>query len=289
MPDDYRIMIGYVDHPKIIALIMLCGAEGFRSHIKLIDFCAKTSSRTDGNLRGMSVTAIEIAAGWRGEPGLLVQSLLDPDVRLLDGELGDYSMHDWEDHQPWVTGAADRSAAAKKAAEARWAKTRGVMRTASTRNARRIDPQCPVSVSDTVSISDSDPVSVPVSKAAPKALTKQIFRVFGFWKIRHPDEFIQPHTGLREWCELERRLQSDGFKVEDIERAIDGIHLDDWGGRANNLTLMAVVKTTASVQRFIKMAENKGRVRVSDKTRRTMENLQSILDDDREKQDNAAE
>lgn len=141
MPDDFRLQVGFPDHPKTQKLIRRCGFEAFWSLVKLIEFC--TTTRTDGSLAGMDELDIEIACGWRGEAGIFVATLVE--VRFLDGDRGEYRLHDWAKVQPWVAGHVARSNAGRRAAEIRWAR-KGVRRASKTgtdRNEKPCDPQCP--------------------------------------------------------------------------------------------------------------------------------------------------
>jgi uncharacterized phage protein (TIGR02220 family) len=55
---------------------------------------------------------IEIASKWEGEPGQFVKELVA--IRLLDVVEGDaYSLHDWEEHNPWASKSEDRSDSAR--------------------------------------------------------------------------------------------------------------------------------------------------------------------------------
>lgn len=313
MPDDFRIRVGFTDHPKTIKLIKALGHGGAWGLLKLIEFCAKTKGRHNGDLVGMDEEDIEIAAGWRGEAGAFVEGLWK--VRYLD-EIPHpdhpddapihYIMHDWSEHQPWASGFEGRAAASRRANAIRWHR----------RGAHTIEPvgECPLcvdpdsesdeggSVQDrsglrsgekrTPGLSEADPgrtkaesptsisttTSIPISTSNTNTLrTKNIVRVFVCWQTYHPGEFMHLHPGLREWVEIDRRLGLDGFSVDDMERGVHGIHKDDWDGRANNLTLWAVVKTAHAVQRFIKMGDNQGRSKISARTRESLDNAKALL------------
>ncbi len=84
---------------------------------------------------------------------------------------------------------------------------------------------------------------------------KDVAAVFEYWRSLHQDEFLTPHSGLREWIEIEKRLTQDGCTLDQLRRAIDGIHADDWEDRARNLELFHVVKSLAAVQRFVRIAD----------------------------------
>ena len=117
---DFRIQIGALEHPKLIKTARRLGPAGVVSTIKIWDFAAHW--RPDGDLSGMSIEDLEIAAGWSGLAGELVKTLLD--VRLLDGCEGSLKVHDWHVHNPWAAGSLERSEHARKAAVAKHERTR---------------------------------------------------------------------------------------------------------------------------------------------------------------------
>jgi Sec-independent protein translocase protein TatA len=71
--------------------------------------------RPDGILVGWDAETIEHYAGWSGEENALFNFLLE--VRFIESALsGDYCIHGWAEHQPYVSTAKYRSEKAKKAA-----------------------------------------------------------------------------------------------------------------------------------------------------------------------------
>lgn len=167
---DCRISVGLPTHPKTVKLIRRVERQGAWSLVCLFAFAS--ANRPDGNLSGMSVEDIEIAADWQGTEGALVEALRD--VGFLDGEDGELRLHDWAEHNPWAMGAERRSQAAREAAlakhrrgarksieigskkEASSAPDAHRMPAASAPLADAEKPQCPVSVSVSVSDSVSD-------------------------------------------------------------------------------------------------------------------------------------
>ena len=95
------------------------GGDGVVALIKL--FCYAGKFRSGGILKGMGAEDIADAVGWRGEAEEFVGSLCDIGFLELCEE-GIYSIHDWEEHNPWAAGAAERSEAASKAGKASAAK-----------------------------------------------------------------------------------------------------------------------------------------------------------------------
>lgn len=115
MPD-LRLTIGWRKHVKAQRLRRRCGLEGLFALLDLWEYCG--AHRTDGDLVGMTDEDIEIASQWDGEPGLLVRSLRE--VGYLDGPPGASVVHDWADHQPWISSSKRRQADAKIGAMTRW-------------------------------------------------------------------------------------------------------------------------------------------------------------------------
>jgi hypothetical protein len=132
--DDARISTALPRHPKTVKLQRRLGAPGCWSLLCLFLWVAE--NRPTGDLEGMSVEDIEIAANWPGDPGDFVRTLAE--VRFLDGQEGAYKIHDWAEHNPWAATRPQRTEAAKKAAAARW-KSKQV---AVEPDAQRMRPAC---------------------------------------------------------------------------------------------------------------------------------------------------
>lgn len=109
MATDARISTSLPGHPKTRKLLRKLGPAGAWSLVCLFTWTA--ANRSHGDLSGMSVEDLELAADWQGEEGLFVSTLVA--VRFLDGATGEYRIHDWADHQPWAAGADMRSAKAR--------------------------------------------------------------------------------------------------------------------------------------------------------------------------------
>lgn len=122
MNTDFRISVSAISHPKIIKLMRRCGDAAFYNLLQLWTFTAM--NKPDGNLSGMDAEDVEIAAKWRGEPGMFHKELVA--LRLLDeDEDGGLSVHDWNEHNGYASYAEARSAQAREAANIRWNKKRG--------------------------------------------------------------------------------------------------------------------------------------------------------------------
>ncbi len=127
MNADIRISVGFPNHPKTVKLERRLGFQGIRSLLALWTWAAQ--NRPDGDLGGangrtttvrrpLDEEDIEIAAQWPGEPGLFVATLVA--LGWLDRTERGYLLHEWQQHNPWVAAATDRS---DKARFSRMAKT----------------------------------------------------------------------------------------------------------------------------------------------------------------------
>ena len=106
---DARIAVGLPAHPKTKKLIRRVGRDGAWGLVCL--FLWSAQSRPDGDLSGMDGEDIELAADWQGEEGCFINALVE--VGFIDGEEGCYSIHDWQEHNPWAAGAEARSEKSK--------------------------------------------------------------------------------------------------------------------------------------------------------------------------------
>jgi len=113
---DARISVGLPAHPKTKKLIRRLGEDGAWRLVCLFLWVAQ--SRPDGDLSGMTGEDIELAADWQGEEGAFIKALIE--VGFVDGEEGAYSVHDWEEHNPWAAGSNRRSEVARQNALKKW-------------------------------------------------------------------------------------------------------------------------------------------------------------------------
>lgn len=115
---DIRIKTTMLQHPKVQKLKRKLGADGVLGFISLLCFCGEY--KTDGQLSGMDNDDIAIASGYNGDTDEYVDTLLS--LHLLDNNCDVIAIHDWHEHNPYVSGSGDRSEQARKAANTRWNK-----------------------------------------------------------------------------------------------------------------------------------------------------------------------
>ena len=119
MNTDFRLSVGYFEHPKVLKLERRLGEGAVLAHIRLLRFT--TMNKPDGILSGMDSEDIAIAAGYKGDPDPFITLLLT--LRLIDQEDGEYSLHDWAEWNPWAAGSKNRTDKARVAAATRWGHT----------------------------------------------------------------------------------------------------------------------------------------------------------------------
>jgi len=120
MSSDIRLKTSFFGHPKVKRLAKRLGNDGVVALLRL--WCWVADNKPRGVLDGMDVEAIELAADWYGDEGLLHAELVA--LRLIDIVDGVAVIHDWCEHNPWVYRAPERSEAARNAINSRWDKVK---------------------------------------------------------------------------------------------------------------------------------------------------------------------
>ena len=165
MNSDFRVSVDFFVHHKTRRVQRQAGDAGVIGLLLLWAYAAK--HRSDGMLAGMDQTDIEAVAGWTGETGLLFQTLLD--IGFLDQSEDGLRLHDWQENNPWVAGAMERSQKAKNAADIRWGRSGDDKAAVLAQTAKMAKPKNPKAGKGGVQImpdpSASDAKSAPVSDA----------------------------------------------------------------------------------------------------------------------------
>lgn len=134
MNTDFRIAVGFTTNRKTLRLISEHGLEAAWHLIALWEWVA--AFRPEGDLVGMTDTEICFRAGWKGDPkwpDWLRMTEKDGNCTgFLEGKELETKIHDWAEHNGWVSGASKRTEAARFAARIRHEK-----RTAGIRKAKR--------------------------------------------------------------------------------------------------------------------------------------------------------
>ena len=137
MNSDIRLMTSFLTSRKRKKLRAILGD---RSDSCLIDlWLASSISRPKGLLHDMTQEDIALDANWDGDPAVFVDALVK--AGFLDiNEAGEYSLHDWKEHQGWVFHSEERSERARMAAGVRWGTNKDDNN--SEDNANRMQPAC---------------------------------------------------------------------------------------------------------------------------------------------------
>ncbi len=97
---DYRVKIGFFRHYKTRKLERELGSDGVLALIKIWEYAAEF--RPDGDLSGMEDDDIELSIMWSdGRPLMPVLKK----IGFVDGEAGEYRLHDWKEHNSWASEA----------------------------------------------------------------------------------------------------------------------------------------------------------------------------------------
>jgi hypothetical protein len=243
---DARISTSLPGHPKTVMLERRLGGEACWSLVCLFLWAAR--NKPSGDLTGMSVEYIEIAAGWKGETGSLYDALVAVGFIDEDDE-GNAFLHDWADHNPWASGSDLRQAKAKwnaiKRHHGEREADRQVPAWAATRNATS-NAAPPTSNAPSPSPSPS-PSPKSKAKAAPKPVETAMPDDFGVsprvteWAKREGHTNLDMHlAAFRITCEAK------GYRYVNWDSAFMKAIRDDWarinGARAGPPTPQGVAK-----------------------------------------------
>lgn len=126
--EDIRIDINLLENKKYRRLRKRLGPAAMEALAAL--WCHTARNFPDGNLVGWTEDDVDdlLAGVGVANPGAALV-----ETRWLDKTEDGFHVHDWEQHQPYVTGAPARVEAARKAGEARWAGVDGEARQAHAR------------------------------------------------------------------------------------------------------------------------------------------------------------
>jgi hypothetical protein len=131
---DIRLQSTFPTHHKTRKLAKLLGPQGPLSLLYLWSWVGE--NRPDGRLTGLTLEDIELNAFWPDtQPGAFGKALVELRFLDFDADKGEYVVHGWREHQPWVAGTEQRRESARNAASARWQK-----RPASAPDAKRMRP-----------------------------------------------------------------------------------------------------------------------------------------------------
>ena len=218
MNKDFRVSIALTDHPKTIKLMRRLGDRSFFNLMRLWGYVAV--NKPNGQLSGVDVEDIEIAADWRGEPGLFVSTLLD--LGFLDqGDLM-LCVHDWMEHNEFAAYSKERSEKARQAARKRWTNdkgNKGDMLNDAKSNATSINEQCEEHTPADAKIGSSNapsptPSPKPKPSPSPKKKNKYSLAFENFWSA-----YPKKRSKDDAWKAWNQRKEDRPCEIADIVKA----------------------------------------------------------------------
>lgn len=238
--DDYRVKVGFLDHPKTIMFKRRVGPGAVETLLRMFEFCTMNSGRTGGSLDGMSNEAIAIALRWDGYPDELVGWLCE--VGFLDkNDAGDVvSVHDWAEHNGYVAGHLERSRRATRGGKAsgKSRKKSSTKATKSNPGAETVEPKAASTpeavepkaesgqeilntVSISIPVSNSIPNTEPIPESKPPAQSDKEYylaRAARGVSTKAPDAQSAPPSGLIEFK----------MPTTQYDHLITGKEIDGW-------------------------------------------------------------
>jgi hypothetical protein len=228
MPDDIRIRIGFLDHPKTLRIINRFGMAAVGHLFALWEYVAKFCPK--GTIDGISEQDLERVCRYSGVPGTLFSFLVDHqwiDAFPVSGESYRIAIHDWKDNQPWVYFSPERSKKARKSVEIRW-------KNHFTKRKRNVDVSYPSSSRD----SDTPtplPTPTPIPNTRPKkaaapsqpmseaaAIYRDTFHV-SLNKIQREavDKIVASEGAIELWRETLRGWAMKGWSKMNVDGMLD--------------------------------------------------------------------
>lgn len=228
---DIRLNISWYNSLKRKALIRRLGHQGVTAIIDLWLYTAQ--HRPDGNLSGLSDEDIAEAAQYEGDFKSFILAIgpKPEGLGFLDGDSGEYKLHDWKEHNPWAYRAKARSRAAKRAVEERWRKER-VMRAEYEANTERIQGEEQAHIPLSLPLPSPPPLSNSKDKdSAPKVAVKTkskynpVSRWCDFWKETFGEPFIVVPANAKHINDSFKALKRD---KGEYERYLRNFFEDPW-------------------------------------------------------------
>ena len=217
---DFLLSSALFENPKFLALQGTCGAEGAIALLRLWAHVASTGNlRATGHLGLLAKPrAIEMAAGWTGEPGEWFEAVMALGLLEYDEDYLQYRVHDWVSHQPKLTTEQQRKEIARKGAAARWSKRKKPTKKKQAKRESDVPPKD----------------SRPAFREKVLALWNEVASPVGFAQVRSmSDQRARSINATIDW--LNRQEKGRGLDLE-VWRMAFARYADDvrrWPDRIN--------------------------------------------------------
>lgn len=220
--EDFRVRVGFVDHPKISRLRRRVGGTAVEMVLRLWDFCTK--ARRDGSLHGMDAEDIADVCRWEGDPNVLLEALQDSG--LIDPCDDGWCVHDWAEEQPWVAGFEQRSQRARAAAAARWGVPQKSKAKRKTRKKRKTAP-----------------------RSANTEFQQEVRAVVDHYRTIYPERLKGFSMDGQLAGKIRGRLR-EGYSVAELCEAIDGLHQIPFNVEKGHTSLELIVRNGGQVDKY---------------------------------------
>ena len=234
MNKDIRLKVTFPNHKKTIKLIHFIGCDGFYSLVQL--WCYVAQNHPKGILRDYDKYDLEIAARWTGEKGEFTRAVTRKDINFVKKVAKGFEINDWEEHNPYVFHADERSEKARLAAQARWkpSKNKGLS------DASSIDVALPLASASNAPSPNPSPSPLPIPKKkvgkgksieAPESFTPtdnllKFFDKETYWKENYQDlidacldnfrskgeKKIDWEATIRNWCRNDKKWNPNNYE-----------------------------------------------------------------------------
>ena len=200
MNKDFRVSVGFFDHPKIVKLQRRHGQEAVIALLRLYAFAAQ--NRPSGVLSGLDDEDLAIAIHWEGNVQQLLVSFLD--LHLLNKHEEGLVIHDWEVHNGYAAHAAERSEKARRAAAARWGKKHDKCSKQCSEHGQALPKADFSNAPSPITVPDSSPSPDPFpAPAQPEASPKS--ETFGnLFDLAFDSDDDLPWLNREAWTEFEQ-------------------------------------------------------------------------------------
>jgi hypothetical protein len=244
---------------------------------KLLLFAGR--SRVDGNLGKMPARSIAKACFWSGDADVFVDALMTSGWLVRDGSSGELSIEGWERHGGKVLEKREYWKNQKRTARYNAEKSKELPRNHIPN--KKTSNRCPKDVQETSTRSHPLKCEVEVevkedqkkdqsqntlspstpSVSADRDRSKEVLEVFAHYRgCGHLSAHPKPKSTSKEWKSIRARI-ADGYTVDDLKKAIDGMHMTPHNLGENErgqkyLGLELCMRDAGQVERFRETSEH---------------------------------
>lgn len=240
------------DHRKPKRMARLLGVRAAEARGLIVALWAWALTQApDGDLGDLTPDEIEEAMDWQGAEGCAFKAAVE--VGLIDTDPCQ-KIHEWMDR----AGSYREAQRVAKHRKKKEKKRRKTQRNGNV-TVHNTDASCNVERRGEERTGEEKRGSTALALTGSKAVAlnnrSEILSVFEHYRTYHARAARNPNSSQKTWKLIRDRLTKDKRSVDELKRAIDGLHMDPWPGRENHLDLKYAVKDDDAVVRFIEIAD----------------------------------